>query len=71
MVQISSTQPDLYFLKIMEFSHYNEYGVNCDTSYDTSIEEQDLKFIFCVFVVTLGSLKLIVKGHFQLRTFVF
>ena len=27
VVQIRSTRPDLYFLKIMEFSHYNEYGV--------------------------------------------
>ena len=27
MVYISSTRPDLYFLKIVEFSHYNEYGV--------------------------------------------
>ena len=28
MVQISSTLRDLYFLKIVEFSHYNEYGVS-------------------------------------------
>ena len=26
-VQFRSTQPKLYFPKIMEFSHYNEYGV--------------------------------------------
>ena len=29
MVQISSTRPDLYFLKIVKFSHYNEYDVKC------------------------------------------
>ena len=29
MVKINSTRLDLYFLKIMEFSHYNEYGVSC------------------------------------------
>ena len=26
-VQFRSTQPKLYFPKIMKFSHYNEYGV--------------------------------------------
>ena len=27
VVQISLTRPNLYFLRIVEFSHYNEYGV--------------------------------------------
>ena len=26
-VHLRSTQPKLYFPKIMKFSHYNEYGV--------------------------------------------
>ena len=29
VVQFRLTRPELYFLKIKEFSHYNEYGVLC------------------------------------------
>ena len=37
-MQFRSTRPKLYFLKIMEFSHYNEYGVFCGFSrFDSSV----------------------------------
>jgi hypothetical protein len=32
-VQFRWTQPKLYFPKIMEFSHYNEYGVMPSKTY--------------------------------------
>ena len=37
-----STQPNLYFLKIIEFSHYNEYGVMKTSRGSTKGFQQEL-----------------------------
>ena len=55
MVQISSTRPDLYFLKIMEFSHYNEYGViiGFDVNIISELVFTIILYLFLLFLLVI------------------